>query len=329
MKTPATISIVTALLLAVLSLASSAYQPGGFQRAGYAPAAGMFRQNALPYGYYPVPTPRYLQPYDSFGRQPTENEKTAPAPRRPVAKSATVEKPLTSQTNSGAEKTNVVKKAKPSTVKSSFIETLVPLINEENGRLRLLRKSVLHKTEQLNQGKKLSTEESQQLSTLAVEYRIKGDPINERSARDALIEKIDIIPLALTLAQAANESAWGKSRFAREGNNLFGIWTFDRSKGIIPKGREQGKKHLVRKFDTLGESVRYYMYSLNSHPAYQALRKIRSQQRASAAALDSRALANGLEKYSAKGKEYVRLIQQIIEQNKNYLASLERGQRQA
>ncbi len=72
--------------------------------------------------------------------------------------------------------------------------------------------------------------------------------------------------------------------------------------------------------------MRYYMYSLNSHPAYQALRKIRSQQRASAAALNSKALANGLEKYSAKGKEYVRLIQQIIEQNS--LAALERRQRQ-
>lgn len=161
----------------------------------------------------------------------------------------------------------------------------------------------------------LSPSEQQQISKLASKYRVKGDPLVDVTARGEMLRKIDIIPSSLALAQAANESAWGESRFAQQANNLFGIWTYDQDKGLKPKRREEGKTHLVRIFDDFGESVRYYIYTLNSHPAYQELRQIRQQLRASKQIIDGRKLAAGLEKYSAKGQAYIELIQSLIEQN--------------
>ena len=143
---------------------------------------------------------------------------------------------------------------------------------------------------------------------------MKPDPLTSKAARDELLGKIDIIPSSLALAQAANESAWGQSRFAQEANNLFGIWTYDKDKGLVPRNREQGKKHLVRIFDDVGESVRYYMHTLNSHPAYAGLREIREDLRASGLAIDGHKLAVGLEKYTAKGQQYIDLIQGLIRQ---------------
>ena len=155
----------------------------------------------------------------------------------------------------------------------------------------------------------------QRLRKLAASYRIDDDPVDSASARQALLHRIDIIPSSLALAQAANESAWGKSRFAREANNLFGIWTYDEDKGLKPRNREAGKTHLVRIFDDYGDSVRYYMHLLNSHPAYADLREIRVQLRTARQTIDGHSLASGLDKYSAKGKEYVDLIKSLIRQN--------------
>ncbi len=153
------------------------------------------------------------------------------------------------------------------------------------------------------------------LQKLAGKYRVDGDPSGSKTARAELLRKIDIIPSSLALAQAANESAWGKSRFAQEANNLFGIWTYDKTRGIKPKNRAEGKTHLVRVFDNFGDSVRYYMYTLNSHPAYKPLRNIRRQLRASRQVIDGHELASGLEKYSARGQEYIDIIQRLIRQH--------------
>ncbi|MEN8174735.1 MAG: glucosaminidase domain-containing protein [Pseudomonadota bacterium] len=209
-------------------------------------------------------------------------------------------------------KTENTKKAAIADSKQAFLDKLTPIVQRENRRLETLRAGVISLVSRLERNAALSDAEESRLRELAERYRVKGDPVTEAKARDELVEKVDIIPVGLTLAQAVNESAWGKSRFAREGLNLFGIWTYDPDKGIVPKSRAKGKKHLVRKFDSLDESVRYYMENLNSHPAYASLRKIRREQRAAGESLDSLPLAEGLEKYSAKGKVYVELIQGII-----------------
>jgi len=199
--------------------------------------------------------------------------------------------------------------------KQVFIASLLPSIEKENRRLLVLRKAVGPLLDELDAGGSLSQREQQKIKELAKRYRVKQDPLATKAARSELLRKIDIIPLSLTLAQAANESAWGQSRFAREANNLFGIWTYDKDKGLKPGNREQGKKHLVRIFDDIGGSVRYYMHMLNSHPAYAGLRAIREDLRASGQTIEGHKLAAGLEKYSAKGQQYIDLIQSLIRQN--------------
>lgn len=199
--------------------------------------------------------------------------------------------------------------------KHDFIKTLLPYIQKENGRLTALRNKLTGIFNKLESGVALTTSEQQQISKLANKYRVNSDPLVDITAREEMLHKIDIVPSSLALAQAANESAWGESRFAQEANNLFGIWTYDQDKGLKPNKREAGKTHLVRIFDDFSESVRYYMYTLNSHPAYKELREIRQQLRASDQIIDGHRLAAGLEKYSAKGQTYIDLIQTLIKQN--------------
>jgi Bax protein len=200
--------------------------------------------------------------------------------------------------------------------KLAFISTLLPHIEKENRRLLALRKDVESLFDELDAGSSLGKQDQQQLTELAKCYRVKPDPLTSEAARQELLRKIDIIPSSLALAQAANESAWGQSRFAQEANNLFGIWTYDEDKGLVPRNREQGKKHLVRIFDDVGASVRYYMHTLNSHPAYAGLRETRVDLRTSGNTIDGHKLATGLEKYSAKGQQYIDIIQGLIRKNK-------------
>jgi len=200
--------------------------------------------------------------------------------------------------------------------RQAFISTLLPHVEKENRRLLALRKDVELLLDRLDSGNSLGEQEQKRIKELAKRYRVKLDPLIIEAAREELRRKIDIIPSSLSLAQGANESAWGQSRFAQEANNLFGIWTYDKDKGLIPRNREQGKKHLVRIFDDVGESVRYYMHTLNSHPAYAGLRGIREDLRASGQAIDGHKLAAGLEKYSARGQQYIDIIQGMIRKNK-------------
>ena len=199
--------------------------------------------------------------------------------------------------------------------KLEFLDRLKPLVIKENRRLQALRTEVTKLIQRLDKGETLPKKARRRLLSLAKQYRVDGNPIEQEEAQVDLLDRIDIIPLSLALAQAATESAWGQSRFAREGNNLFGIWTYDESQGLVPKQRAKGKTHLVRKFETLDDSLRYYMHTLNSHPAYAELRRIRSEKRRAGIEPQGTELAEGLEKYSAKGKKYIELIQRVIQQN--------------
>jgi uncharacterized FlgJ-related protein len=200
--------------------------------------------------------------------------------------------------------------------KQLFIEKLLPLVRAENERLEKTRRRVLRLLAMnAEPGGQLSETDADWLRQLARSYRIDDDPLGDATAAAALKHKVDIIPAGLAIAQAANESAWGNSRFAREGNNLFGIWTYDPAKGIKPRNRAAGKTHLVRVYDDIGESVRSYMHNLNSHPAYQALRTERARLRAAGKPLDAIVLAGGLSKYSELGEEYVKRIRTMIRDN--------------
>ena len=125
---------------------------------------------------------------------------------------------------------------------------------------------------------------------------------------------MDIVPVSLAIAQAAKESGWGTSRFAIEGNALFGQWTWS-GEGIKPAGVDSEEKHKVMKFKVLKASVRAYQRNLNTHGSYKQFRSERANMRDSDVELDSMILADFLDKYAATGKEYTRIIKQIIKQN--------------
>ena len=125
---------------------------------------------------------------------------------------------------------------------------------------------------------------------------------------------MDIVPVSLAIAQAAKESGWGTSRFAIEGNALFGQWTWS-GEGIKPAGIDSEEKHKVMKFKVLKASVRAYQRNLNTHGSYKQFRSERANMRDSDVELDSLILADFLDKYAATGKEYTKIIKQIIKQN--------------
>ena len=125
---------------------------------------------------------------------------------------------------------------------------------------------------------------------------------------------MDIVPVSLAIAQAAKESGWGTSRFAIEGNALFGQWTWS-GEGIKPAGIDSEEKHKVMKFKVLKASVRAYQRNLNTHGSYKQFRSARANMRDSDVELDSLILADFLDKYAATGKEYTKIIKQIIKQN--------------
>ena len=126
---------------------------------------------------------------------------------------------------------------------------------------------------------------------------------------------MDIIPVSLAIAQAAKETGWGTSRFAIEGNALFGQWTWS-GEGIKPAGIDsENAKHKVMKFKVLKASVRAYQRNLNTHGSYKKFRSERASMRDNEEELDSLLLADYLDKYAATGKEYTKILKQIIKQN--------------
>ncbi|MCU7938421.1 MAG: glucosaminidase domain-containing protein [gamma proteobacterium symbiont of Bathyaustriella thionipta] len=197
--------------------------------------------------------------------------------------------------------------------KKQFLKQILPLIVAANKRIKQDRNRLLPL---LNNGMiSISNKDKSWINNLAKKYRVAGDIIHDVELQHELVKRVDEISPSMALAQAANESAWGTSRFSKQGNNLFGIWTYNPDIGIKPLRREPGKKHFVRKFKSFQESVNIYMHTLNTHTAYKTLREIRSKARSDGKKLSGYELANGLEKYSAKGLEYIQMIQAMINQN--------------
>ena len=130
-----------------------------------------------------------------------------------------------------------------------------------------------------------------------------------------MLIRADIVPASLVLAQAAKESGWGTSRFAREGNNFFGIWCFNSGCGMTPARRDNNRTHEVATFDSVEEGVRYYIRTINSHFAYTDLRSMRANARQQGTQAYGDKLATGLVSYSERGMVYVNEIRSMIEYN--------------
>jgi Bax protein len=145
---------------------------------------------------------------------------------------------------------------------------------------------------------------------------VKKFTIDDDASWHQLLVNVDVLPPSLVLSQAANESAWGTSRFAKLGNNYFGQWCFEHGCGLVPKKRDSDKAHEVAAFNSPKESLESYMQNLNSHPAYQPLRNIRAQLRREKQAVTGMALAAGLTSYSERGQEYIAELRAMIKFNK-------------
>jgi len=188
--------------------------------------------------------------------------------------------------------------------KNLFIQIILPLILEENNQIKLDRKKLFSILNKSNNSKS----EIKWLNKKFKQYGINN--------RDLLTLKIrmDEIPVSLAIAQAAKETGWGTSRFALEGNALFGQWTFS-GEGIKPLSIDEDKTHKIMKFKVLQASIRAYHRNLNTHSSYRKFRKLRAEARDNDEELDSLILADSLDQYAATGKEYTKILKKIISQN--------------
>jgi len=199
--------------------------------------------------------------------------------------------------------------------KRTFFMGLMPMVLLANQEIEKERDEIL-RILQRHQDKESRPDDRERLDELSKRYNLRGRPIIDHRARSRLLQRVDTIPPSLVLAQAANESAWGTSRFAQAGNNLFGEWTYKPGTGIVPKGRPPGETYEVRKFPSLYESIRSYLNNLNRNGAYSKLREIRAELRKSEQPVTGIALSHGLVNYSQRGEEYISEIQTMIRQNK-------------
>ena len=200
--------------------------------------------------------------------------------------------------------------------KNIFFKSILPMILLGNEEIRRERATVLGLKDKIDKGQPLSEQQQRQLETLAKRYQVKSDALSSPPAIAELLSRVDVIPPELAMAQAANESAWGTSRFSQSANNLFGEWTFIPGTGIIPEGRPEGATYEVRRFESIYDSIRSYLLNLNSHYAYQELRQIRTVARVAGKPLNGSELAEGLFRYSIRGDDYVKDLQTLIRQNR-------------
>ena len=199
--------------------------------------------------------------------------------------------------------------------KRAFLHTLLPVAMVANAEVEQERAALLAVLEKLGDcdldllmaakgdGRDcpLNKSEIYFLQQLSDKYR--ATQVSE------LLRRVDVVPVSLVLAQGALESSWGASRFAAEGNNLFGVWTWGTA-GMVPLRRERGKQHLVAMYDSILDSARSYLLMINRQAAYRDLRLLRERT------MDSLVLAGGLRRYSERREDYVMELQGFIQQNR-------------
>lgn len=200
--------------------------------------------------------------------------------------------------------------------KKAFYEYLLPKVYEANREIMLERQWLLALRQKILDGQSLTAGELEGLAAFESHYRIvDGDKASVAVRVGSLLTKVDVVPASLVIAQAAKESGWGTSRFARDANNFFGIWCFYEGCGLTPKLRPGDMNHEVAMFASVEDGIRYYMRTINSHKAYRDLREVRANARRQNQALWGEQLAVGLVNYSQRGHDYVKEIQSMIRFN--------------
>ena len=193
--------------------------------------------------------------------------------------------------------------------KRLFINTLIPIIYSENLQILNDRKKILDWWRE-SDGENFSRDFwPQWLFELSEKYGSNDSNLGN------LLVRVDIIPISLALAQAAIESGWGTSRYSREGNAIFGQYTFDESKGLKPKDRNKNDEFFIKKFSNLSESVRSYLKNINTHLAYADFREERKKLRMSGESLSGYKLVNFLKDYSQRREFYIKDVKEIMSSN--------------
>ncbi len=203
------------------------------------------------------------------------------------------------------------------TKKKRFFDFIKPHVEAENELILQQRASIEIALMMLQFEEPLSDIQQQRIEQVFKLYRIEDDTISIENLKRAL-RRVDIIPKELALMQAANESAWGTSRFARIGLNFFGQWCYRKGCGVIPKRRNDEAVHEVAAFQSVRASVKSYFRNINTHDAYKELRAKRAQLRAQKKPIEATALTAGLLSYSERGVHYIEELNDMIRHNKAY-----------
>ena len=190
--------------------------------------------------------------------------------------------------------------------KAVFLKTMLPLILIANENILGDRRRLFKLKAAMELGATQSLADRLWLEKLAKSYGV------EPSNFDDLVRRVDVVPPSLALAQAVEESGWGTSRFAQDGNAPFGQWTYDESKGLVPNDRDEGASHAVKVYGHLREGVQAYLRNLNTHRAYAKFRKVRAGMRAKDGDLKGYDLAGTLDRYSQRGHDYVETLRLIM-----------------
>lgn len=202
------------------------------------------------------------------------------------------------------------------TRKQAFMDFIYPYVAAENKKILRERQQLRLILRAIEQGQPLKQKQLDKLLRLGKYYRVPGsDNPTDPEYLSILLRRIDVIPPSLAIAQAANESAWGTSRFAREGYNFFGQWCFSAGCGLVPNRRRAGKTHEVAAFENPQAAIASYIRNLNTQTAYTGMRQLRQTMRQARAEINSLQVAEGLGAYSTRGNAYIRDIQGMIRYN--------------
>lgn len=202
--------------------------------------------------------------------------------------------------------------------KKRFFDFMKPSVNKQNDLLLAQRAKLKAWLERVTLSLPLSEQEQQELALLTTKYQVNNQASILAQLNELLL-RVDIIPMPLVLVQAANESAWGTSRFSRIGLNFFGIWCYKPGCGMVPSGRNMGAEHEVAAFKSLEGAVARYFRNINTNKAYRVFRTIRADLRAQKQTLSPEILATGLLPYSERGVDYVIDINNMLRHNQHYL----------
>ncbi|HCS65876.1 MAG TPA: endo-beta-N-acetylglucosaminidase [Cellvibrio sp.] len=200
--------------------------------------------------------------------------------------------------------------------KAQFLDMLRPLIAEKNAKLLKSRERLVKIKAEWDASQTISGVNKRNLAKLREKFHVTYETYPDDSkAVEILLLRVDAIPPAMVMAQAAIESGWGTSRFAEEAHNLFGHWCYKEGCGIVPSKRPTGAKHEVKKFNNVEESITAYFNNINTHNAYRPWRQLRAQLRDTPQQFTGSAMVAELGKYSARGSAYIHELRTVIRGN--------------